>query len=663
MSRFINKIFSFKTLKYVFITISAFLLIGVIGYFSLRSYVLQKALTKVKTKIENTTYLTFNVGSARFTSLNTVQLAQISLVPQNRDTLLKTDTVSVSIKLLPALFRKINLSNLQVTNTHIYLRKDSSQTNFRALLKPRKKQKNSDVVNSDYSKKIFNYIKTALGYLPDAVNVSNTKFSLKYGDSLRHITLQNLDWKNTKFTATLLPQKEFGNSPWIAKGSFDKDGIKGGLELFGNEGINIYFASLFKSGLQFKKLHLTVNELDYQNKKLIFKGKGTIDTLAIYNAKIAKDTVVFNQAGGDIDAYINKAFLTIDSSSKISTNGIDFNTFIQYPLGKKKLYSLKVIMPSTPAQNFFNALPQGMFSTFKGIEVKGNLSYRLNCFIDGAVPDSLQFESSLQKEGFRIVKYGKVNYTKINQPFMHTVYEGDQKLRTINVSDTNPYFTPLVEVSPYFTNALLINEDPSFFRHRGFIPQSFRDAIAAVYKADLKFVRGGSTISMQLVKNAFLKRRKTVARKVEEVLIVWLIENNRLVSKERMFEAYLNIIEFAPNIYGIGEASEFYFNKKPADLTLAEGIYLSNIIPRPKAFKYGFEKDGTMKYWLQEKANLVIRRMVQREQLPASDSTNFSPQVELKGRAKNFITPIDSFSIPPPPNIEYYPELGIDINE
>lgn len=645
MSSIVSKIFSLKALKYVLITISAFLLIGVIGYFSLRNYVLQKALTKAKAKIENATYLTFDAESAKFTSLNTIQFTNISLVPTNRDTLFTTDTVSVSVKLLPALFGTIRLSNLQVSNTIINLRKDSLQTNFRALLKPRKKRNNKADNKSNYSKKVFKYIKKLLGYLPDAVTVTNTKVKLQYNDSFRHITLQKLNWKNNNFKAIIIPQKEFGNHNWIATGFFDKNDIKGELELNSQDGINLYFASLFKSGLRFKKLHLTVDELDYQDKKLVFKGKGEIDTLAIYNSKIAKDTVVFYKAGGEVLANLNRQFITIDSSSLFKVNTIEFNTYAQYPLGKGKLYSLKVKMPSTPAQNFFSSLPQGMFSTFKGIKVKGNLSYNLSCFIDGTMPDSLQFDSKLQKEDFRIVKFGTTDFTKINEPFTHTVFEKGKSLRTIEVGDTNPYFTPLEEVSPHFVNALLINEDPSFFRHRGFIPQSFRDAIAAVYKADLKFVRGGSTISMQLVKNAFLKRRKTVARKAEEALIVWLIENNRLSTKERMFEVYVNIIEFAPNIYGIGEATEFYFNKKPADLTLAEGIYLSNIIPRPKAFKYGFEKDGSMKYWLQEKANLVVRRMVQREIIPSSDSTNFSPQVQLNGKAKNFIIPIDTLSI------------------
>jgi membrane peptidoglycan carboxypeptidase len=73
-----------------------------------------------------------------------------------------------------------------------------------------------------------------------------------------------------------------------------------------------------------------------------------------------------------------------------------------------------------------------------------------------------------------------------------------------------------------------------------------------------KFSRGASTISMQLIKNVFLTREKTVSRKLEEILLVYILENNRIV-KERMLEVYFNIIEWGPNVYGIGEASRFYF--------------------------------------------------------------------------------------------------------
>lgn len=646
MQTALKNILSLKTLKYAAIAFSAFLVLGIVGYFALRNYILQKALQKVKAKVENRTHIGFEVGQAKFTGLNTIQISSISLVPKGKDTLFTTDSVQVKVKLLPAIFGKVRLSRLQVANTHVYLRKDSLQTNFRGLLKPSSKKEKKENDDTDLSKNTFETIKDLLRYLPDEVDVKNARLTVRYNDSLRYITLKKLDWDNTKFKAEIEPQKQFAKSNWIAEGFFDKYDIKGSFDLYSPEGIDIYFASLFNSGFGFKKLHLQIDKLDYENKTLTFNAQGDLDSLRLYNARLALDTVRIAKTGGNLALNINRNFVVVDSSSVFHINDIHLSTFAQYPLGKEKLYALSLNMPSTNAQSFFNSLPRGMFRKFDDIQVKGNLSYRLKCAMDGNMPDSLQFTSELKKEGFEIVKFGAENFSRINGSFTHTVYEGGKPLRSFVVGEENPAFTPADAVSQNFKNAVLINEDPSFFYHHGFIPQSFRDAIVAVYKADFKFVRGGSTISMQLVKNVFLERRKTIARKAEEALIVWLIENNRVSSKERMFEVYLNIIELAPGVYGIGEGAHFYFNKRPADLTLAEGIYLSNIIPRPKAFKYGFEKDGTMKHWLQEKANLVVRRMVQREWLPAADTVGFSPQVVLKGAAKGFIIP-DSVAINP----------------
>ncbi len=97
---------------------------------------------------------------------------------------------------------------------------------------------------------------------------------------------------------------------------------------------------------------------------------------------------------------------------------------------------------------------------------------------------------------------------------------------------------------------------------------------------------------MQLVKNVFLSRQKNLARKIEEILIVWLIENQQLSSKSRMYEVYLNIIEWGRNVYGIGEASHYYFGKSPAELTVGESIYLAHIVPKPKSSLYSWQSDG-----------------------------------------------------------------------
>ena len=87
---------------------------------------------------------------------------------------------------------------------------------------------------------------------------------------------------------------------------------------------------------------------------------------------------------------------------------------------------------------------------------------------------------------------------------------------------------------------------------------------------------------MQLVKNVFLSRNKTIARKLEEMLIVWLIESNHLTSKERMFEVYLNIAEWGPMIYGAAEASRYYFAKEPSQLKPCRVHFYGQYYPQAK---------------------------------------------------------------------------------
>ena len=151
---------------------------------------------------------------------------------------------------------------------------------------------------------------------------------------------------------------------------------------------------------------------------------------------------------------------------------------------------------------------------------------------------------------------------------------------------------------------------------------------------------------MQLVKNVFLSRNKTVARKLEEMIIVWLIENNRLTSKQRMYEVYLNIIEWAPNVYGITEAAHFYFNKKPAQLNLGECIFLASIVPKPKKFKYSFLADGTLKPYMHNYFRFIGGLMVRRGKVPATDTVGIFNSVVLRGIARNYVV-VDSLQIIP----------------
>ena len=168
-------------------------------------------------------------------------------------------------------------------------------------------------------------------------------------------------------------------------------------------------------------------------------------------------------------------------------------------------------------------------------------------------------------------------------------------------------------------------------------------------KKEKRFKRGGSTISMQLVKNVFLTRNKTIARKLEEALIVWMIEHNRLVSKDRMLEVYLNIIEWGPGIYGIGPASRYYFNKRPGELSLEESIFLAMIIPRPKWFAYLFDESGHLKPYTSDFFRLIAGHLVRREIISPEQREAMLPALSLQGDARlRLKQPVDTLEVEEP---------------
>jgi hypothetical protein len=137
----------------------------------------------------------------------------------------------------------------------------------------------------------------------------------------------------------------------------------------------------------------------------------------------------------------------------------------------------------------------------------------------------------------------------------------------------------LAGISPDVMLAVTSLEDPGFVRHRGFIPMAFELSFIEDLRKG-KFSRGGSTITMQLAKNLWLRREKSVGRKVEELLLASVLES--CFTKNEILEIYLNVVEFGLDQYGIGPASKLFFDASPMQLNSAQAFYLAALLPNPK---------------------------------------------------------------------------------
>jgi membrane carboxypeptidase/penicillin-binding protein PbpC len=126
--------------------------------------------------------------------------------------------------------------------------------------------------------------------------------------------------------------------------------------------------------------------------------------------------------------------------------------------------------------------------------------------------------------------------------------------------------------------AVMTTEDGGFWKHKGFITSQFEAALRRNLEAG-KIRLGASTITMQMVKNVLLSHERTLSRKLQEMFLTWYVEQS--LTKERIMEVYLNVIEFGPGVYGVTRGAAHYFGKAPADLTPPEAAYLALMLPSP----------------------------------------------------------------------------------
>ena len=139
-------------------------------------------------------------------------------------------------------------------------------------------------------------------------------------------------------------------------------------------------------------------------------------------------------------------------------------------------------------------------------------------------------------------------------------------------------WTPIEEISPHLQKAVIASEDPKFLTHNGFDFEAIAKALDANKRRKVKM--GASTITQQTAKNVFLYPSRTYLRKGLEAYFTLLIE--ALWDKRRILEVYLNVIELGPGVYGAEAASQYYWNKPAAKLSLGEAQLFAAILPNPR---------------------------------------------------------------------------------
>lgn len=159
-------------------------------------------------------------------------------------------------------------------------------------------------------------------------------------------------------------------------------------------------------------------------------------------------------------------------------------------------------------------------------------------------------------------------------------------------------------ISPYLMKAVCIAEDDKFWKHHGFDKEALQKAFEKNLEAGT-FKMGGSTISQQLTKNLYLTPAKNPVRKMKEAIITWRME--KTLSKRRILELYLNVVEWGEGIFGAEMAARRHFGKSAAALSAEEAAKLAAALPNPRRYRV----DGSSRY-VERRAKIIYAIMAKR---------------------------------------------------
>ncbi len=306
-------------------------------------------------------------------------------------------------------------------------------------------------------------------------------------------------------------------------------------------------------------------------------------------------------------------------------------------------FTLAMATDSVTQEQIRSSIPSLMLGRLNDVSVRGAFDYRLDVDLDFDRPEDMEFRADVLPNGLRLDPAGtRLRLAGLDAPFVAAIHLPRDRVEHRDLSPANPHFRPLEAIDSVLTWSVITNEDGGYFRHRGFNMEAVKASVAENIRAGA-YRRGAGTITMQLARNLYLGHDRTLSRKLQEVVLAWILEHLSGASKRRLLEIYLNIIEWGPEVHGADEAAHYYFGHDAGVVTTAEALFLATVIPAPRKWRWRFDDAGALRPYARDQMHFIGRAMIAKgvlapEALPAADSL----RVTLNGPAREVLFPVST---------------------
>ena len=335
-------------------------------------------------------------------------------------------------------------------------------------------------------------------------------------------------------------------------------------------------------------------ELDEEGKTLRLDGDGTVADLGFDARSISPDPVrgmrLSFRGKGEADLDGGHANVT---GGEMEIGALQIHGDFDYqrlaagdeknPTKFKLRSTFKI--PLTACQTLLDAAPKGLLPTVSGTQMAGSIALEGHANLDTTNLDKFYDLDWVMNTSCRVTSVPPaIDVKNFQHAFTRTVYTPEGAKTDIKAGPGSGSWANYGHISHFMETGVMSFEDAGFETHNGFDHEAIRNSIRENLRTG-KFVRGASTISMQLAKNLYLSRDKTISRKIEEAILTMYLEQT--LTKDQIMELYLNVVELGPMIYGVESAASHYFHSTAGQLSLSQAFYLASILPAPQQQHFG----------------------------------------------------------------------------
>jgi len=363
------------------------------------------------------------------------------------------------------------------------------------------------------------------------------------------------------------------------------------------------FAALAPHGLELAAAHASGSLAAHRDAdQLVLDLDGSVDGAALDHRVVAAGPVPLAAAVHGSLAISPDAIVV--SRGAIELGAAHWTLAGWWRRGTPASGQVELALAPAGCDDLLAALPAALRGPLDGIVLGGTLGGRVRLAVDLAAPagDGVELTASISDGCRAEAEPPAADVTRLAAPADQVFADGSHA----RIGKGAPGWAALHQLPPHVARAFVSAEDARFYDHAGFD----LNQIARSLEIDLRehrLARGGSTISQQLVKNAFLSQRRSFDRKLQEAILTWRLEAR--LSKPQILERYLNIIELGPRVFGLTAAAKYWFDVAPRELSVRQAAFLAALTSEPTSMSRRVRRAGGLDADSSVRVDVVLRAM------------------------------------------------------